>query len=412
MKRTAALRVTGEICFYFSVLTLFPAFQQWQLTMAGFALACLVVGLVAVGLRSAPLRILLSLLPGACFLFGALSWLLVFPGLAWLYFILYLGYGRFGIALYDYRLAFRWMLLLCAFVLAIQAINSMLFGGAQLSYASLAYMAAFILLSVIAMRGMQMGAAMDGRWHAANALTVVVVLFAAVAVSLALYQLYLHSVPVLGFLFIPLKKLLEWIVGLIHIKTVREAPTVTPPPEHVNVGMPVALPHLEIEENIESEMMNDRTLLERLADQAVNIGAFILLALLVFFLLWIIVKLIRRGKEFAEEGVEYEQTEGFTPERRRRKTKPETVHGEAQSVRKIYREYLDYLRENGLQRTASDTSAEILAESERISTASAAEEKTLRRIYLKARYSAETVTREDVAAAKASLDAIRSREKP
>ena len=44
---------------------------------------------------------------------------------------------------------------------------------------------------------------------------------------------------------------------------------------------------------------------------------FILLALLVFVILWIIVKLIRRGKEFAEEGVDYERTEGFTPERRR-----------------------------------------------------------------------------------------------
>ena len=38
-------------------------------------------------------------------------------------------------------------------------------------------------------------------------------------------------------------------------------------------------------------------------------------------------------------------------------------------------------------------------------------EETLRRVYLKARYSAETVTPEDVAAAKESLDAIRSREK-
>ena len=48
MKRTAALRVTGEICFYFSILTLFPVFRRWTLPMAGFALSCLVVALVAV----------------------------------------------------------------------------------------------------------------------------------------------------------------------------------------------------------------------------------------------------------------------------------------------------------------------------------------------------------------------------
>ena len=411
MKRTAALRVTGDICFYFSVLTLFPAFQRWTLPMAGFALACLVIGLIAVGLRSMPLRLVLSLLPGVCLFFGELSPLLIVPGLAWLYFILYLSFGRFGIDLYDYRMLFRWMLILSAFVLAIQAVNAMLFGGAPLSYVSLAYMAAFILLAVIAMRGMQMGAKMDARWHTANTLTVAVVLFAAVGVSLLAYQLYLHSVPLLVALISPLKRVLAWLFGLIRFRPVRETPTVTPPPEQINVGMPVALPHLEIEENIESEIMPDRTILERLADQATNIGAFLVIAALVFVILWIIVKLIRRGREFAAEDVVYEQTEAFTPDRRRRKAKPEAVHGQANAVRKIYREYLDYLQENGLQRSAADTSAEILAESERISPASAPAEETLRRVYLKARYSAETVTEADVDAARSSLDAIRSREK-
>ena len=96
----------------------------------------------------------------------------------------------------------------------------------------------------------------------------------------------------------------------------------------------------------------------------------------------------------------------------RRKARQETVHGPAQTVRKIYREYLAYLEENGLHRTASDTSAEILAESERISAVSASAEETLRSVYLKARYSAANISEEDVAAAQASLNEIRSREKP
>ena len=151
--------------------------------------------------------------------------------------------------------------------------------------------------------------------------------------------------------------------------------------------------------------------LERLADKAVNVGAFLILAFLAFIVLWIIVKLIRRGKEFAEEGVAYEKTEAFTPERERRKAQRETVHGRAQTVRKLYREYLGYLKENGLRRSRSDTSAEILAESERISAAKSEEEETLRRVYLKARYSAATVTEEDVEVARKSLDAIRSGKK-
>ena len=410
MKRTAALRVTGEICFYYSILTLFTVFQRWLLPMAGFALACLVVGLVAVGVKSAPLRALLSLLPGACLFFGELSLLLIFPALAWLYYILYLCLGRFGTALYEYRQAFRWMLIISAFVLAIQAVNSMLFGGAPLSYGSLAFMGAFVLLGVVAMRSMQMGAKMDGRWHAANALTVAATLFVAVAVSLLLYQMYLHSVPVLGFLFLPLKRLIEWLFGLIRFKPILPSPAVTPPLETEPPALLEELPY-QTEAELHAADKLETSGLERLADQAVSIGAFILLAFLVFMVIWIIVKLVRRGKALAEEEVEYEQTEDFNPGRGRRKARPEVIHGKAQSVRKIYREYLEYLKENGLQRTAADTSAEILAESERISSSSADAEQTLRRIYLKARYSAATVTEADVSEARACLEDIRSREK-
>ena len=410
MKRTAALRVTGEICFYYSILTLFPAFQRWQLPMAGFTLACLVVGLIAVGLQSMPLRLLLSLLPGVCFLFAEMHWLLAFPALAWLYFMLYVTLGRFGIAQYDYRFAFRWMLLLSAFVLAIQAINSMLFRGAPLSYDSLAYLALFVLLGVVALRCMQMGAPMDGRWHAANLLTVAAALFVAVSISLVLYQLYLRSVPLLVFLITPLKRFLAWLFSLIRFRTAPDAPMSTPPLATPTIVFNEQAPLLMDQEGLHVEEP-ERTAFEHLADQAFSIGAFILLAFLVFIVLWIIVKLVLRGKALAEEAVDYEQTEDFTPERRRRKAKPETVHGKAQTVRKIYREYLDYLKGNGLQRSASDTSEEILSESKRISSASASAEEALRSIYLKARYSAEAVTEEDVAAARASLNEIRSRER-
>ena len=411
MKRTAALRLTGEICLYFSILTLFSVFQRWQLPMAGFALACLVVGFIAVGLKSAPLRLVLSLIPGVCFLFTALSWQLIFPGLAWLYFILYLGYGHFGVSLYEYRGAFRWMLIISAFILAGQTVNSMLFGGRAISYVSLAFLAAFVLLEIVALRGMQMGAPMDFRWHTANLLTVVCTLVLTVGISLLLYQLYTRSIPIVLFLVSPLKRLLGWLVGLIRFSPVTQTPAPSATPEVMTILIPQEAAQITgDEEEYLLEVLEEGNS-ARLADQALTVGAFLIICILLFLAVWIIVKLVRRGKEFAEEGVDYEQTEGFTPERGRRKARPAVVHGKAQTVRKIYREYLDYLKENGLQRTSSDTSAEILAESERISGASAAAEETLRRIYLKARYSAATVTEADVDAARESLSAIRSREK-
>ncbi len=410
MKRTAALRITGEICFYYSILSLFPAFERWQLPMAGFTLACLVVGLIAVGLQSMPLRLVLSLLPGVCFFFAELHLLLILPALAWVYFVLYLSFGRFGVALYDYRTLFRWMLIISAFVLAGQAVNSMLFGGAVVSYVSLAYLAMFILLCVVAMRGMQMGASMDGRWHAANALTVGGVLLASVGVSVLLYLLYKHSIPVVVFLFTPIRRFLAWLFGLFRVGAAPEAPHAVAPVETEPIILTEEMPY-STETELHAVDRFETTGLDLITEKALSIGAFLIVAFLAFIVLWLIVKLVRRGKVMAEEAVEYEETEGFTPERRGRKARQEKVFGPAQNVRKIYREYLDYLRENGLQRSVSDTSAEILEESERISSSSAADEKALRRVYLKARYSAETVTDEDVAAARASLEAIRARSK-
>ena len=164
MKYTAALRVTGEICFYFSILSLFAAFRPWLIPMAAFAAACLAVALIAVRLRSAPVRALLALLPGVCFLFTPWSLLLIFPGLAWLYFALCVGLGRFDVYLDDYRRAFRVMLIACAFVVAIHGINVALFRGEGVTLDSVIYLACYLLLVSVALRGMQMGAG----WTAAG----------------------------------------------------------------------------------------------------------------------------------------------------------------------------------------------------------------------------------------------------
>lgn len=410
MKRTAALRIAGDICFYFSVLSLFLVFQPWAIPMACFALACLLVGLVAVGLQSLPLRLVLSLLPGVCFAFTKLSTLLILPGLAWLYFILYVTIGRFGIAIYDYRSAYRWMLLISAFVIAVHSISFTLFNGAALPLESLGYLAAFMLLGVVAMRGMQMNAKMDLRWHTANVIAVACSLLLAVGVSLLLYQLFVHSRPLVLLLVSPLRRALRWLFSLFRFDATAEAPIHTPAPTAITNTLPTGSMFVATDETFskdEPEIHQDT----RFTDQALTVGAFLIICVLLFVAVWLIVKLARRGKALAAERAEFEQTEAYTPDRKRRKAKPEVVHGRAQTVRKIYRDYLDYLRENGLQRTASDTSEEILTESERMSGASMPEEETLRRVYLKARYGAATVTEDDVAAARASFDAIRSRGK-
>ena len=109
MKRTAAYRYASDICFFFSILSLFPSLRPLHGPMALFAAASLLVSLAAVYTPWAPLRLVLSLLPGLAFLHAELSFPLLFLAPAWLYLILTLTAGRFSIWLEGYRRSFRFM---------------------------------------------------------------------------------------------------------------------------------------------------------------------------------------------------------------------------------------------------------------------------------------------------------------
>lgn len=407
MKRVAALRITGDICFFYAIVSLLPMFEPFKRSMALFVPLCLLVALVAVGVGSAPLRFLLSLVPGACFLLSEFSLPLIVPVLPWVYFILYVTLGRFGMEISDYRRAFRWMLLIGALLVTAYAVSAALYGSGAVPLASIAYLAAYLLLGVCALRWMQMGTGMDARWQGTNLLVILTVLVAAAVVGVVAYELFIHSQPILLFLIAPVQALLKWLYGLFnHGENVQHA-VQNPVPDKADMTLPKAVPVFE--EGLTHKYEEAGYVVShRLADRLVSIGAFLILAFLVFIIVWLIVKLVRRGVEYAEGPRDYEATEEGGPVRRRRKNRTPQVYGRAQTVRMLYRQYLEYLKENGLKRTVSDTSEEIMAESARISAGSAPEEETLRSVYLKARYSAAKVTDEDVAAARRSLDAIRS----
>ena len=214
MKRIAALRITGDICFFYAIISLLSIFDPWQRPMAIFAPLCLAAALAATGIRQAPLRFLLSLVPGACFLLAKPALSMVVPLLPWLYFILSLTLGRFHMEISDYRKAFRWMLGTCVILVVAYTVSSMLFGSKTVPVSSVAYLAAYLLLGVCALRWMQMGTTMDARWQGVNLLTIVTVLVAAVGVAVLVYQLFIHSRPVILFLIAPFRLLLKWLFGL------------------------------------------------------------------------------------------------------------------------------------------------------------------------------------------------------
>ena len=412
MKNSAALRVTGDICFYFAILSAFPAFGPWMPAFAGFLALCYAAARLGAGLPSRAARLGLALLPGLSFFFMELRPLLVFPALAWLYLLLIAALGNFSLPLYEYRQRYRYMAIVCLFFVAGNAVNAMLFRGKALSLDCVIYLTGFLLIGVMTMREMQMGVTMDVRWRAANALTLLAILVAAAAVSLALYALLSRSKPVISFLFAPLGRLTLWLLGLLKLDggaagDASSALRPSPPP---------ALP-VTPDQGHGSFVMDEQNFTDGpvhiWADKAYSVGGYVVIGLLVLTGIWLAVRLARRGSPVPrEEGPEYEAAEPGERFARRRTPRQEKLRGNAAKVRKLYREYLETLRRGGVRRGAADTSAEILAESRRISPETGTEaEEALRQIYLKARYSAESVTDQDVAEARQCLEAIRESKK-
>lgn len=410
MKRTAAYRITADLCFYFSILSIFPALRPWQTPMALFAAACLVVSLIAVHCPYRVVRLLLALLPGLCFLRAELSPLLVFPAFGWLYLILVLTIGRFGMWVDEYRKAFRLMLVVCLCSLAASVAHSTVYRGSVISYPSMFYALAFLCLGVMAMRGMQMNANMDLRWRLSNALTVIGMPLLAVGGSLLIYLLLRSLKPVVSYIFRPIGLFVLWLFNLLFPGEY-EAPLPTPTPVASPLPTPAFIEEATGHGNMVMDDMADNFKLGSvLLEKAAAVGGYVVLALLLLAAVFFIVRYARRNRLDSEKDYYvYDETEDGAAPKKRRAKKEAAPSAPAQQIRRIYRDYLELMDKNGIRIQKDSTSLEILDEAARVSLSPAAQR--LRELYLKARYAdGSGVTREDAQEAARCLKEIRGEE--
>lgn len=384
--------------------------RPWQLPMLLFTAAAFLVTLLAVYCPYAPLRFLLSLLPGLCFLLAPFKFLLFFPALGWLYLILMLSFGRFGMFLDDYRRIYRIMLIVCLCSLAANLAHSAVYRGDVISYYSLGYALAFLFFGMLAMREMQMNAKMGTSWRLMNAATVIGIPALAIGSSVLLYYL-LHSLqPVVSFLFRPIGSFLMWLFGRLFPGTSDDLlptpmPTATPRPTPALVIESGHEGRAVVEDNIEPNWLKPEAL-----DKAAQLGGYVVLAVLVLFAVYVVVRYVRLNRVVTSNGdYLYEETEEALPKRKKRAAQTERVSGNAQQVRRIYRKYMELMRENGVRIQKDSTSLDILDEAELLNLSPSA--KRLRELYLKARYAeGGSVTREDVQEAQRCLQEIRDQE--
>lgn len=411
MKRTAAYRITADLCFFFSILSIFPAMRPWQLPMLLFVAAAFAVTLLAVHCSFLPLRFLLSLLPGLCFLGAELKFLLFFPALAWLYLILVLTAGKFAMFLDDYRRIYRAMLIVCLCALAANVAHSLIYRGDVISYYSMGYALAFLFFGMLAMREMQMNAKMDLSWSLMNAATVIGIPLLAIGGSLLLFVILRSIEPVVNYLFRPIGMFLIWLFDRLFPNSYEkpvptQAPLNTPPPTPPILDLdPVSEGRQLLEENFETNLA-----MQKAIEKATALGGYVVLAALILFAIWIVLRYARMSRSAAEhEEYSYEETSEILPQRKKRAARAPLIPGNAEQLRRIYRKYMELMREQGVRIQKDSTSQEILDEAETSGLSPAAQR--LRELYLKARYDDDSkVSREDVQEAQRCLQQIREEE--
>ena len=404
MKQTSVLRVTGEICFFFSILHIFDFYRSMWLPMALFTAACFLLGFLIVRLERWPLRLLLSLLPGLCFLMAPLHPLLAFPALAWIYYILVMTRGNCALPLEEYRRSYTWMLVLSLFSIAANIANSTLFRGHLISVESLVYVALFLILGVIAMRRMQMGGDMSRSWKLSNLLSVAGFPLIVVGVAILLFLLLRFTKPALEYLLAPVGQFILWLFNKLFPggSDITFAVEVTVAPHVPKTGFSNnsyghAQRALDDYDGFEST--------HHLLDKASSIGAYVLLGILLLLALYLILRHARRNRPLTEGADYYEETEEDAPDRKKKRKKAPRVTGNARQLRRIYQTYMEFVNESGMSIGKADTSQDILERSQKIKETPEAER--LRQLYIAARYGdPNAVTREQVKEAQACLEVI------
>jgi hypothetical protein len=265
----------------------------------------------------------------------------------------------------------------------------------------LAFAFAFAALGLYTLRAIRMGVSTDLGWKAYSALELVLPAAAGGLLFLLLRLLFRHAEYLFTLLTFPLVLLFGLVTAvfgfLLHgDKMELGGPTTeAAPPEMFEPAKPDAPP---LGAAPPGELF--------LPDPPPVPWGKILAVLAILAALVLLVIYLRRGKRGTGMAAEHIAEERFQVFRRRQKRPP--PKDQAERVRRCYAAYLCFLEVNGQSIGRGDTSLDILTAPKRAARATA-EEETLRRLYLAARYGGgDSVSAADAEEAERCLETIRA----
>ena len=374
-----ALKTVCDLLLGFSFAALFNACSQsWLLIGSILALGFLSSLILQKSSGSLPVRIFCALLPALGLLAARSLPETLFAAVVLAFNATVTLFGRNEICYEDYQYWFGFPAVPVAVVFVI------CFTQWPVRPAATVCSAAYLFLGVLILRRKRMGAGAGLKLRAVNLAELVGVVGFAVLASVLLYVGIRHSAKIVEALMLPFGLLFNAVVFLLD--------------RFICLFKPMLAEEKLIPEETENIVLEDLTNAETLPtdprDETVYAGVemlahvlAILLALaLLAFLLYRLYKMVRNARPEGTAAGTIEEGEGeplrFRRDRRKRKKHPGLSNNE--KIRRIYREYLSYVRIQGVEIARQTTSADVLEASEKLPASGEAER--LRELYIRARY--------------------------
>ena len=392
-----ALEAVCDLLPYFALAAIFPSYAGAFLPVGAVLLLTALSSLLLQKQRNIPIRILCGLLPALGLLAACSSAEALFTVPALLIWFVIAVSGKNTVHYEDYKFWFGVPALLTLVLLLVSLSRSM--SDLSVSGLSVLCAAAYPVCGVVVLRRKRMGPGVGAGARLMN----VAELFGAALIGILacalLWGLLSVSGKILEILLLPLgmligavPRLLAWLAQLFNrIPASEELQTTQPLTEP---GSQVFVP----EEAIESTEAQDYAWAEtagRVFVCVLLLALFVLIAVLAYKA----VKKLRAGgsKENRQYAAASHEKSASGP--KRKKKKKAAVESNRQKIRAIYREYLAYIRLNGVAVVRHTTSEEALSASKQLGESDAAGE--LRLLYIRARYNdTEPPGDEDVRRAK------------
>lgn len=396
MRSFVALRLSSHVYVVSALLCIVPLFRaDWRM-FAVLGVLVLLAAFFTVRIQQTGRRVLMGLLPAL-----ALPLATGLPGL--LAGMLLVGYveatlisGRLGLELWQYRRETVFFLVLSTFIALASSSFKVFYNVPTCVFAGI-----YIPESILALRALRIGFGNKLRWELGNPAVFLVPVVIGGAFGVAIWA----AVPLLD----KLVKGIAWLIGAVMLLISR-------------LMMAIPMYHDE-----EVQAMTDYTLNTEWYTRATETGEevvpdenawvygihlpwkWIAAAAAAALILALVVWLIRRSakpelhSELEEDYLFQSVRDNSVKLRRRRKVRRGEIQSNSLRVRAIYREYLEYLRQNGITLRQSNTTAEISGSAEPVLMKS---DKTLRALYRAARYSETDLDDAAVAEAEAALKSL------